>query len=205
MPVELTKSHLKYMNIGKRYWGATREGMTDPQRKCLQSYLDKLEESIRRGIGVFLWGTNNVGKSYLASLLCKLVWGQYRVTSYCVTSPDLKDCWIEDIPAHQDSEELMRDRVRSVRFLVVDDLGKEYRKKSNGNKFASVQLGALLRYRTRDNKVTCFTSNLNPQEFYQAYGDSTTHLVKECMLPIAVEGEDMRKLEAEKIRNFIEG
>ena len=202
MPIQLEKSHLRYMNIGKRYWGATRESLTDHQRSCLQPYLDKLEDAIRKGIGVFLWGKNNVGKSYLAALLCKIVWGQYRVTSYCVTSPDLKECWFHDLSAHPDSVELMRERVRTARFLVVDDLGKEYR---TSTEFAEAQLGALLRERSRDNLVTCFTSNLTPREFSEEYGKSTGQLVKECMHPILLDGEDMRELVAQDIHKFIQG
>lgn len=202
MPMKLTKSHLQYMNIGRRYWGATREGMTDHQRSCLQSYLDKLEGAISRGIGLFLWGTNNVGKSYISALLCKVVWGQYRVTSYCVTSAALKLCWVEDTPAHPDSSELMRDRVREARFLVIDDLGKEYR---SGSEFAEAQLGFLLRERVRNNLVTCFTSNLMPTEFSEEYGVSTGQLVKECMVPIRLKGDDMREIMANEMREFLNG
>lgn len=201
MPIKLTTSHLRYMNIGKRYWGAARESLTDHQRTCLKSYLEKLEEAIRKGIGVFLWGENNLGKSYVSALLCKLVWGQYRVTSYCVTASDLKDCWIREIPAHEGSDELMRDRVRTARFLVVDDIGKEYRVSSE---FVKSNVGALLRDRVRNNLVTCFTSNLNPPKFSEVYGKSTGQLAKECMSPICLSGgEDMRDREASKIEQFL--
>ena len=202
MPIALKKNHLKYMNIGERYWKATRESLNPEQSKCLNSYLSKLDDAVRRGIGLFLWGPNNTGKSYVSALLCKMVWAQHRVTSYCVTAAELKESWIHETPAHADSEELMSDRVALARFLVIDDLGREYRSNSG---FSEVHFGALLRQRVRENLVTCITTNLSPKEFTETYGKATSNLVKECMYPIHLVGPDMRDMQANNIKNFLEG
>ena len=200
MPVDLTKTHLKYMNIGERYWESALADLNQSQEKSLRSFLNKLEATIDRGIGLFLWGPNNTGKSYVSALLCKLVWAQYRVTSYCVTAAELKESWIKSIPAHSGSDELMVDRVMTARYLVIDDLGKEYRSDSG---FAETNFGVLLRQRSRMKRVTNITSNLTPKEFGEVYGKSTAQLVKECMYPVHFDGPDMREQESQKITQFI--
>lgn len=95
----------------------------------------------------------------------------------------------------------MSDRVMTARYLVIDDLGKEYRSDSG---FAETNFGVLLRHRSRMKLVTNITSNLTPKEFGEVYGKSTAQLVKECMYPVHFDGPDMRDAEADKLRQFIE-
>jgi DNA replication protein DnaC len=196
MRQELTIGHLRYMNIGRKYWEAKRENLSPEQSEPLQSYFEKLDQAIRQGVGVFLWGINGVGKSYLASLLCKMAWGKCGRTSYCITAHDLRECWKGDLPATVDSEELMYDRIFKVPFLVVDDVGKEYRSTSG---YAEHTLGSLLQYRVRHTKTTCITTNLTPSQFSEVYGKSTGHLAKESMLVVALSGKDMREVESDSL------
>jgi len=199
MPTELSQEHLIYMNIGARYWDASRDKFNAQQEATIRDYLQDIEKKIHDGIGLYLWGDNNTGKSYIAAVLCKLVWAKYRVTSYCVTAAELKDAWISEHPAHPGSSELMTERVEEARFLVIDDLGKEHRAASG---FAENKFGALLRNRSRTGgkKTTIITANIPPDQFAGVYGKSTAQLVKEHVFVLPVKGPDMREKEAEKIR-----
>jgi DNA replication protein DnaC len=193
MPVPLTVDHLKYMNIGERFWEAERAKFTLEQCEKIVPYLAGLENYVRRGVGLYLWGDNNVGKSYVSAVLCKSVWGAYRVASYCVLASELKDAWSRfevAMPAHDGSSESMSDRVEQVRFLVVDDLGKEHRTSSG---FAEDKFSALLRSRSRSIKTTVITSNMSPTEFSSVYGRSSGQLAKECMIVVHLTGKDQRE------------
>lgn len=201
MVIELTEAHLHYMNIGERFWGASLEGLTEQQAKALGDYPEKLHAAISRGLGLFLWGPNGTGKSYITAALCKHVWRMWRVTSYCVTAAELKEAWINDVPASVQSTETMTERAEQARFFVIDDLGKEHRAASG---FAENKFGALLRHRARTRRTTVITSNLNPKEFVEIYGTSVGALAKECMWPVQLKSEDMRDKVAGRIRHFME-
>lgn len=200
--IELTKEHLVYMNLGQRFWGADIESLTEDQKRALREYVPHFKDAIRKGLGLFLWGPNSTGKSYVSAALVKEAWKQWRVTGYCTTAAELKDCWIEDAPAHPGSEETVTRRALTSRLLVIDDMGKEHRAASG---FAENRFGALLRARSRAVKTTIITTNLNPKEFGEVYGTSTAQLSKECMYPAQLSGVDMRGLVAAKNQRFVEG
>lgn len=192
--MKLTHDHLRFMNLGERYFGATLGDCTPSQKKALEGYLSSIESHLRNGTGLFLWGDNNTGKSYITAALCKYVWGQYRIPSFCILASDLKTAWISDRRIDESFEDTILERVETVRFLVIDDIGKEHRAASG---FAENQFGALLRSRARARKTTCITSNMSPKDFGETYGRSTGQLSKECMIPVQLKGDDMRAIIAE--------
>lgn len=195
-PVELTPGHLTYMNLGTRYLTATIQSLTSRQRKAVGKYVEHFRTMLAEGTGLFLWGENGSGKSYISAALCKMAWGEYRVASYCITAAELKECWINDRPAHEGSEETVTARTERVRLLVVDDLGKEHRTASG---FAETKFGQLLRCRARAKRTTIITANMTLGEFLEIYGPSTAQLAKECLYPVKLSGEDLRELAKARI------
>lgn len=188
-PMELTKGHLTYMNLGIRYWPAEMAKLTLAQRRGVGEYAERFRTMLAKGIGLFLWGPNGSGKSYVSAALCKMAWSEFRVTSYCITAADLKECWINDRPAHEGSEETVTSRTEKARLLVIDDLGKEHRAASG---FAETRFGQLLRSRSRQKRTTIITANMTPKEFSEVYGPSTAQLSKECLFPVKLSAEDVR-------------
>jgi DNA replication protein DnaC len=190
MPIELTKQHLKYMGIGKRYWPARLAMLSPEQKSPIESYIANLKQALQKGVGLYLWGDNSMGKTYIASALCKYVWGMFRVSSYFVTATDLYEAWKRDRPAHEDSDESLLSRVANVRFLVIDDVGREYRTHSG---FSEVHFGALLRHRARENKTTVITTNMAPPEMKEVYGNAAGELCKESFYIVQIVGRNMRE------------
>lgn len=185
------------MGLGKRYWPARLATLSDAQRAPINDYVVNLQTEILSGVGLFLWGANSTGKTYIASAFCKYAWGKYRVTSYLVTAPDLYASMKRDQPAHEGSEETVLQRVSSVRFLVIDDLGREYRAQSG---FMEAELSSLLRNRNRDKKTTIITSNLDPPMIKKVYGQSFAELLKESLMIKRIVGSNWREVKADKFR-----
>jgi DNA replication protein DnaC len=119
----------------------------------------------------------------------------YRVASYLVTAPDLYEATKSDFPAHEGSEEMVLQRVRKVRFLVIDDLGREYRAKTG---FFEAELSSILRNRIRDTKTTVMTSNLEPKRIDSIYGHSVFELLKSSMRDRQLMGENWRIIEGKE-------
>jgi len=193
MAMELTTAHLLFMNIGVRYWDAAVEGFTEEQQKQVGNYVQNLEFHLRQGTGLFLWGNNSSGKTWISAALCKLVWGRYRMASYCVPAAILEEAWRDfntEVPADSEGIESMARRVERVRFLVIDDLGKEHQ---GGARFATSKFTNLLQLRSRSRKTTMVTANMDPQELGNVYGSSMGRLAKECMIPIELSIEDLRQ------------
>lgn len=184
------------MGLGKRYWPARLAKLSEHQRAKINDYVSLLDKYIQQGVGLYLWGDNSRGKTYIVSALCKYVWGMYRVASYLVTSPDLYEATKKDFSAHEGSEETVLQRVRKVRFLVIDDLGREYRAKTG---FFESELSSILRNRIRDTKTTVITSNLDPQRLSSIYGQSVYELLKSSMRDRQLMGENWREIEGRNL------
>jgi DNA replication protein DnaC len=199
--IKLTEGHYKYLNIGRRFWEADLSEIDSGQKKAIRTYVKSFKFMISKGIGLYLWGSNGSGKTYIATALLKYAWTNWRVTGYCVTAAELKESWIEDRPAHDGSDETMIERVTTARLLVIDDIGREHRAASG---FAENRFGMLLRDRSRDLKTTIMTSNLDPQQFGEIYGRSIVELVKECTHPIKLVANNYRSSKALEIKEKLE-
>jgi DNA replication protein DnaC len=194
--------------MGTKYHDASYEHFTKEQRKVLSSYVEKIDGAIARGYGLYLYGENDVGKSYVGAALCKYVWAHYRVKSYCVTAEELREAFINPCPAHEGSEEGMVERAEQVKFLVIDDLGKEHR--SESSTFVEDKFSALIRSRTNaksrtnEKKTTVVTTNFSPKKFKDVYGASLSKLLGEHSYKIHLKGPNMREILAKRIRHFID-
>jgi DNA replication protein DnaC len=188
------------MGLGERYWPARLAKLSEHQRAKINDYVSSLDKYIRQGVGLYLWGENSRGKTYIASALCKYVWGMYRVASYLITAPDLYDATKSDYPAHEGSEETVLGRAQKVRFLVIDDLGREYRAKTG---FFESELSSILRNRIRSKKTTVITSNLDPKRIAPIYGESVFELLKSSMRDRKLVGENWREREGRELSRFL--
>ena len=189
--IKLNEGHLKLMNIGRRYWGATIDDFSEKQKKVIGPYITNFTQNLTKGLGLYIYGENGYGKSYISSALCKWVWSTHRLYSYCLTAWHLINSWksFKD-PIMVTERQTVADRVMKIPFLVIDDLGKEHRTQSG---FSEGEFNNLLRERSRDTKITLITSNLTPIEFKNIYGESSAQLSKECLLPVRLIDKNWRE------------
>lgn len=188
------------MNLGRRYWSSRLHKLSDEQRKALENYPKNFGHAIKSGVGLYLWGTNSTGKTYTAASFCIEAVEKFKISCYMVRAAELKEAWIKDFPAHEDSEETVLWRIKMVNLLVIDDLGKEYRTSSG---FSETNLGTLIRERCRKRQTTFITTNLAPEEFLDVYGFATAELLKECTISIKFNGGNYRNTERKKIMNLL--
>ena len=188
----LTSEDLRRMRIPGRFWDASLEeiygeGSPSP-RSVARRYMDKLDDMIRRGVGLLLWGPNGRGKTCMAVVIGK----EARRRGYTVLfgrASELKSMVIERAPF--DSEQTMWSRMLSVDLLIVDDLGKGTQDSTG---FGARLIDDLLRQRASERKVTILTTNMSPRDQIPAeLKQSTMHTLKECVVPVHIAGPDRRE------------
>jgi len=188
---KLTTEHLERLNIGRRYWKASIASIPEDQsyRKVLIKYLKEIHKNRQEGWGLWLWGQNSRGKTWAACAVLKEA-SRQGYSCYCTPTSQLRAAFIEN---HRfDAFETVAERVQSVDFLLLDDLGKEYSGKGSG--WSELMIENLFRERARQLKPILITTNLTREEFESRYKQSALAIALECMLPINVKGGDLRSV-----------
>jgi DNA replication protein DnaC len=191
----LTDEDLVRMCVPDRYWGVTFKGVSDGDHKeVAATYLAKIDEMVAEGVGLMLWGKNGCGKTGLLVVIGK----EFRRRGYTVLfveAANLKRAVIDN--ERFDADLTVFERARSVDVLLMDDLGKGVQDKTG---FGARLIDELIRFRNARKKVTFITTNISPypdgEEKSQLETElkiSTLHTLKECIVPVQVEGTDFRE------------
>jgi len=198
-PVELTEERLGRMNIGRRYWGAQMAAFPEGRAKdVFRQYMGSLSEQYEQGWGLFVYGPNGAGKTYASCAMLKEI-EQRGYSTYCILADVLKAAYIDG--SRFDADNSIVQRVESVDFLLLEDLGKEYN--GNGSGFAELCFENLIRKRCREMLPTFITTNLTRQAFKERYQQSAASLAMECMVAVEVQGQDRRAMIAnQKVAEF---
>lgn len=187
--VDLKPEHLVRANIGRRYWDVQVSDLPDgPHRKYVEKYVQNIRRMRKEGWGLLMWGANGRGKTTSACCILKSAM-ELRYSAYCIHSDILKSCFIDKQAF--DPDESVVDRVHSVDFLLIEDLGKEYRGKGSG--WAELCFENVIRKRTQNLQPTLITTNANPAELSEQYKTSAVSLLMECTVPVEFKGKDLRR------------
>jgi len=189
-PRQLNEETLHRMNIGRRYWVADMTQVDEsPAKSVFRKYVQSLSDNYDQGWGIFLYGANGIGKTYTACAMLKEI--QKRgYSTYCVLADVLKVAYIDGQRFDQGNSVVQR--VESVDFLLLEDLGKEYSGKGSG--FAELCFENMLRKRSRECLPTIVTTNLSPNAFKDRYKQSAASLAMECMVACEMKGQDRRRI-----------
>jgi len=147
------------------------------------------------GSGLYLYGPNGSGKTHIASAI--LIVARIKgYTGYALQAQDFHEAVIKKLPF--DEDQTILDRAKSVDFLLLDDVGKEYTPGGSGWKEAALE--NLFRHRAKELKPIILTSNLSPEEFKARYLESAVSILRSCTLTIEILGEDHRRVDNERLR-----
>ena len=196
----LTVADMNRANVPPRFWNVKLSEIPEhlEYRDKVRKYLEKMDEMLENGIGLFLYSDeNSTGKTSIAVLALKQAL-RLRRTAYFEESGRLKAALIraeefeENIPIER--------RIRTVDLLVLDDVGKEYRTESG---FAENTIESVLRDRSQSMRPTILTSNLKPNKIEQVYSADLAALLRETMIPLRISGYDWRAVKAEELRQML--
>lgn len=186
----------KYLNAGFKNAVIT-EHNKEAYKKC-KNYVQNATEVLKQNIGIYLYGDNSSGKTFLTACMCNsLVEQGFKCiyTSVPTMIAEIQKSYTKDVAMGQ--AELVS-MLSTKAFVFIDDLGKEFLGRE-GNpsqaKFAEKLLLEVLNARYNNNRPTIFSSNYSIQELADVFSldkaiierinEMSTRVIK-------LEGDDFR-------------
>lgn len=155
--------------------------------EALLKYIEGYERYASRGIGLLLTGSYGTGKTLLANLILKeFVKAGYKVfaTTFAQTIDMLTAGWKSN-----DDRRYFQRRFVDSEILLLDDIGRELRSKSN---LTESTFDTILRTRVQEGRPSFITTNMSPEELGDGYGSAVLSLLKEHSIVCEMSGEDFR-------------
>ena len=196
--VNLTREHYMLMQIPARFWESEIDQIPAPAKGVVERYLAQLDSMLHGGVGLLLWGGNGRGKTSAAVCIAKAI-RETGATVLFVTAEQLRQGKIDG--EMYDSDSTLWERATEVDCLVLDELGKEYRGRSDHSERL---MDRLFRVRSGENLVTIVTTNVVLQDLKKHYNPSMLALFKEMFYAVKVEGPDMREGKRDEIKKLLE-
>ncbi len=197
------KMHRWMLNagIGLRYqrlsWLDASGVRADVQRQVFE-YFEQAEANLATGTGITFWSKDKgTGKTLLSTLLVKSLMtrgADVYFTQFNEMLDFFSDGW-------RDAEEKawFVKKVRNAGVLVADDMGREYKGRSE---VAEAMFDTVIRARVAASRPTFITTNYTPEEMLQGYGGNVLSLLSEVNIEVHVPGADYRpKVRERSIRD----
>lgn len=195
---EVSSQSLILMGVPKKYTSKTIKDFKDygssdlrKVKQFCENYLKSIDDNIEDNRGIFFFGSNGVGKSFLSCILLKEAY-RHRYSCRRITFSSYISAYTEGWGATKDERDVIEqdllDKYKGVEFLVLEEIGKEI-----DSKIAKPILEDLLRYREEHGLVTIICSNITIKDIQEIYGTSITSIIKGCMTPIKIVSNDKRE------------
>jgi len=179
-------------NIPYKYWYLTTEddyvGEGKPKEKVM-AYINKLDQAKEKGIGLYLAGSNGVGKTMFGCEILKAALRKGYTAKFFMMDEIvsmLTDSWYDEKARAKFHNEIL-----NVDFLYIDDSGKEF--KSKTSTLVDSTFDKMFRNRANELLPTIISSNEKPEGGTQTYGQSVLSLFYEHLIIVTFRGKDYRK------------
>ena len=170
-----------------------QEESLESVKTCIEDYIINLDVQFEKNNGLFLYGSNGVGKTFIASTVIKEAYRRrYRSkrVSFADYVQEYTRVWqASSEEAREELEDSLYTNYKGVEFLALEEVGKEI-----DSKIAAPILEDLLRYREDKALPTIICTNLDIKDLADRYGNSITSLIKGNETPILIEGKDKRRM-----------
>ena len=200
MKRQLTVGDVKRANLPERYWKVSFNEIPNglPYKERMRKYLDTLPEMLEKGVGLYLWSSENgTGKTSLAAVIVKESL-RYGKTAFFTETGRLR--------AQLMNKEVFEDgvsieaRIEQVDVLVLDDIGKEYRASSG---YTENAIETLVRNRVQKLRTTVLTGNIDPRDLQKIYSADFAALLKESTVAVCIAGHDFRSEKAHMLQTLL--
>ena len=194
--------------LGERYKNATFKSAQITEHNSVafakaKIYVDKAEEVLKNNIGLYIYGDNSTGKTYLTACICnELLWNM-RSCVYTNLATILNE-----IRASYDGEGIsecsLLSQLKNYDFAFIDDLGKEFIGRGynpHSSKWAEAKFFEVLNARYNAQKPTVFSSNYSIQQLSDILNldKAIVERINEMSTRvIRLDGDDFREIERKR-------
>lgn len=206
--MEEFRNRKKLSLLGQRYSNATFKTatLTEHNREAFEkakNYVENHEEVFKHNIGLYIYGDNSSGKTFLTACICnELVWRK----RYCVYTnlASILNELRSSYDGKGEGESILLARLRGYDFAFIDDLGKEFigrEFRPESSKWAEEKLFEVLNERYNAQKPTIFSSNYSIDELYSLLGldKAIVERINEMSTRvIQLNGDDFRSIAAKQ-------
>ena len=181
----------RYINSGilEKWHNKTWDDFTndDAAKKKIKHYLSKIVSAQKDGVGLYLWGTNGVGKTLCMNLAFKDLMNE-RKTVHIITLSSIitlfTASWYDE-----EKKQLLYGKILNSDFVGIEEIGKEFKSATD---LGSVVLDSIVKYRVQRQLPTWATSNKAPTEITSVYTEDIASMFKESCVHIQMLGKDFR-------------
>lgn len=162
--------------------------LPEPIVRAVRGYVRKLEEHLRAGEGLWLFGDVGTGKTSLAMLVSQQALDAgHSVAIYSLPRllAEIRDTFEAD---SEDSYVAFLDRLASVDLLHIDDVGAE-----RTSPWVLEQLYAIVNARYEEEKAVLITTNLERDALAEQITERTVSRLEEMCEILPLFGEDRRR------------
>jgi DNA replication protein DnaC len=205
-PRELNDEDFRKMRLPEKYWDREFEDLPsgsdsdkNPAKTKIAQALDHLKHMYDKGLGYYIWGQNGVGKTTAGSIILK-AYKRRAQTCLFLKSEQIRSSVFED--ADFDGDHTLWEWANNVGVLLIDDIGKEYRKEGSDS-FSDSKMFDLIRERISNNRPTWITGNPSPDTLRDMYTKSFTTLFGTALMPVEARGPDLRVKQAREQWDFL--
>ena len=171
----------------ERLWGYA-EVPTRFQDFTFDNFPGTVPDAVREGGSLLIWGPFGTGKTALAvSMVRDRVYRQGLAAQF-ITSPKLLDrirATFSDRNGVDEADVLLR--IKTIPFLVLDDLGAE-----RVTEWVEEKLFTIINERHDEMLTTVFTTNLSPAQLGNHIGERTAWRVMEMCKVLKLDGVNLR-------------
>lgn len=185
--------------IPAKYWDLELADLDDANtavKAKLTQYCERFDKVLDKGVGLFLVGSNGVGKTLSACLVLK----QALKAKYNCRFTTLTEvlAMSSDGMYDADARKAYRNEIIEVDFLVLDDITKLYKNKEKASSaYVDTQIDFLFRTRANYNLPVIITSNHTREQALasvdETLSNSLLSLFAESLKDITFLGKDRRR------------
>lgn len=191
----ISSESLNLIGIPKKFHNAKLDDVSEKtkSRKDLKEFVSKYIEDLENWQlekGIFFFGSNGVGKTYLSSIILKQAY-VCRYTCYRITFANYSDLYTRvwsgrSLDEKTELEEKLY-QYKGCEILVLEEIGKNI-----DSTISTPILEDLLRYREDKGLITIICTNMTLDGVKELYGESVCSLIKGATVPIKIVGDDFR-------------
>jgi DNA replication protein DnaC len=178
-----------------------------PAKKKIESYVNKLSMAFEKGVGLYLCGSQGLGKSFCEAIIAKSALRK----GYSVLYTNLNEVITQFGDGFYDKEvrDAYRHEVLQVDFLIVDDIDKTLMNTEKSISYIAAAFDQLFRTRSNELLPTILSANKTREEFFKnstgTFGASALSLLAEHLIDVLFIGKDKRaQINPELVQLFLE-